>query len=384
MSSRKVRVLQANKLYYPVKGGIEKVVQEISEGLIGDAEIENHVLVCQQKGKGICEQVNHVAVTRCRSLGVVSSLPISPEFIWRFRQMSKKQDIVHIHVPFPLGDLACLLSGFKGKVVVWWHSDIVRQKKLLKVYKPLMKWLLKRADAIVVATEGNIAGSQYLKPFASKCRVIPFGVNRELMQEADLCLSQKKEKRESIVKFLFTGRLVYYKGCDVLLKAFAGLKGKEAQLIMIGDGDLRKELEEMAKELGIREQVKFMGEVSQKVLVDNFADCDVFVLPSVAPSEAFGIVQIEAMAFGKPVINTNLKSGVPYVSRDGETGLTVEAGNAGQLTEAMERLLENRELREKYGKAAAERVRLCYNMDYMIGEIKKLYIELSNTKSRKD
>lgn len=384
MNTRKIRVLQVNKLYYPVTGGIEKIVQEISEGLVGDKEIENRVLVCQQKGKGIQEEVNQVSVIRCSSMGVVSSLPISPEFIWKFRKMSKDQDIIHIHVPFPLGDLACLLSGFKGKVVIWWHSDIVRQKKLLKLYRPLMRWMLRRADAIVVATEGNIEGSLYLEPYASKCQVIPFGVDKELMKAADLYMGQEIGKHHTTTRFLFAGRLVYYKGCDILLKAFAGLKGKEAELVVIGDGVLREELMELAKKLRIQNQVTFLGEVSQEVLLQNFADCDVFVLPSIVPSEAFGIVQIEAMAFGKPVINTNLKSGVPYVSRNGETGLTVEAGNTAQLTEAMDKLMDNKELREKYGRAAAEKARTYYNMDHMISEVRKLYMRLSNIKGRKD
>lgn len=372
---RKIRVLQVNKLYYPVTGGIEKVVQDISEGLLADPAIENQVLVCQPKGRGIKEKVNGVPITRCGSLGTVCSLPISLSFLWEFKRLSKRMDIIHIHVPFPLGDLACLLSGYEGKVVVWWHSDVVRQKRLMRLYHPIMVRLLNRADAIIVATKGHIDGSKYLKPYRRKCHVIPFGVDRDLMTDADSYLKQEKEPRDT-VEFLFAGRLVYYKGCDTMLRAFASIRHQEAHLTIIGDGALRGELECLAAQLGVRDRVDFLGEVERSVLLERFAGCDVFLLPSVAPSEAFGIVQIEAMAYGKPVINTDLKSGVPYVSIHGETGLTVKAGDARQLADAMERLATQPGLRRQYGDAAARRARDCYHMDSMIQKVKALYERL--------
>ena len=375
---KKIKVLQANKLYYPVTGGIEKVVQDISEGFRDDPEIENQVLVCQKKGRGSKDIVNGVSVTRCSSWGVVSSLPISFSYLKEFKIWAKCEDIIHIHAPFPLGDLACRLSNYKGKIVVWWHSDIVRQKKLMKAYRPLMEWLLKRADAIIVATEGNIEGSQYLVSYREKCHVIPFGVDPKLMFEADRYLkSERIKKLEAVdIKFLFTGRLVCYKGCDVLLQAFAKMKNKKATLTIIGEGKLRAELVALSEKLEIKERVDFLGEVGRETLLQNFAECDVFVLPSVAPSEAFGIVQIEAMAYGKPVINTKLKSGVPYVSIHGETGVTVEAGDVKALSAAMDLLAENFELRERYGVAAAARAREIYSMDCMLARLKQLYINL--------
>ena len=121
----KIKVLQVNKLYYPEVGGIEKTLQLIAEGLNEKTDLE--VLVCQKKGKGITEQINGVRVHRASSFGVVASVPISISFIWKLRQMSKGVDIVHYHMPFPLGDLACLLSGYKGKVVAYWHSDVVKK-----------------------------------------------------------------------------------------------------------------------------------------------------------------------------------------------------------------------------------------------------------------
>ena len=129
---KKTKVLQVNKLYHPITGGIERVVQQIAEGLNDRTDMK--VLVCQRKGKAVTEEVNGVWVRRSSSFGVLASLPISFSFLLELRKLSKDRDVIHFHMPFPLGDLACLLSGYKGKVVVWWHSDIVRQKKMMKLF----------------------------------------------------------------------------------------------------------------------------------------------------------------------------------------------------------------------------------------------------------
>ncbi len=357
-------------------GGIERVVQDIAEGLNDRTDME--VLTCQVKGRETVEKVRGVRVRRCASLGTFCSLPASPTFLIQFRKKAREKDIVHLHLPFPLADLACLLSRYKGKVVLWWHSDVVRQKRLMVVYKPLMEWLLKRADAIVVATEGHIEGSSYLKPYRQKCCVIPFGVEKNVIENADRYLAQKtieENQANETCRFLFIGRLVYYKGCDVLLRALAKTEGTVLEIV--GDGPMRRELEELARQLAIADRVSFSGNVSDKELCKALGECDVFVLPSVAKSEAFGIVQIEAMAYGKPVINTDLPSGVPYVSINGETGLTVKPGDAEALAEAMQTLSNDFELRKQYGNAAAKRARERFRIEEMQEAVLRLYEKLA-------
>ncbi len=377
-TKKKLRILQINKLYYPVTGGIERVVQQLAEGLSEDTDTK--VLVCRQKGKSVTENVNGVEVHRAGSLGVVSSLPLSVSFLWKFRKMSRDRDIVQIHFPFPLGDLACLLSGYRGRVVLWWHSDIVRQKKMMKLYRPLMNWLLRRADAIVVATQGHIEGSLYLEPYREKCVVIPYGVEKRIEEKANLCFEKKMGevyKRE--VHFLFVGRFVYYKGCRVLLEAFAkaAAQNPEIRLNLVGSGPMEEELRDLMKKYDFRENVFFHSNVGDEELIEYFQACDIFVLPSIARSEAFGLVQIEAMAFGKPVINTKLPSGVPYVSVDGVTGLTVMPGDVDELADAMLYLAEHPQERKEMGKRARDRMKKLYRMDTMLENVKRLYGELA-------
>jgi rhamnosyl/mannosyltransferase len=364
-----MKVLQVNKLYHPHTGGIEKVVQQLAEGLKDQLEIE--VLVCQQKGKTKVENINGVKVTRAGSLGVLFSVPISFSFIWQLRKLSREMDIIHFHMPFPLGDLACLLSGYKGKVVVWWHSDVVRQKTLMKFYRPIMERFLKRADVIVVATQGHIDGSDYLPKYREKCTVIPFGVDPLIWENSSKYINEQLPIKKEKVRFLFVGRLVYYKGCDVLLDAFRSVTG--AELTLIGSGDLEDVLKDKARKEGISDRVHFLGSVDDEQLSQAFVGCDVFVLPSVLKSEAFGLVQIEAMTYRKPVINTNLPSGVPYVSIDGITGLTVPPSDIEALSTAMQWMVDHELERIEMGQKARERVAKCYRMDDMLQSVLKVY-----------
>lgn len=375
-----MKILQVNKLYYPHIGGIETVVQNIAEGLNDRTEME--VLVCQPKGKAMSEVVNDVFVSRSGSMGTLFSMPISLSFISDFKQKAKNADVVHVHLPFPLADLACIMSEYKGKVVISWHSDVVKQKKLMFFYKPILKRFLRRADKIIVATKGHIDGSKYLKPYRNKCEIIPYGLNIEDYEDiedfrpilSDLLVSKQNKK------VLFTGRLVYYKGVEVLINAFEKIIGCE--LFVVGKGNLESELKARVEELGLADKVHFMGNLSFEELKYAFADCDIFVLPSVANSEAFGIVQMEAMVYGKPVINTSLPTGVPHVSLDGQTGITVPPNDVLALAGAIQKLADDDDIREKFGQNAYKRTREKFGMQKMLDDIYGLYEELLGSKSK--
>lgn len=386
MERRKLKVLQLGKQYYPHIGGIEITMQQIAEGIQG--EVDSYVLVSQGRGRAYSKNINGVPVYYAKSWGIVSSLPISWDLVWYLRKHACEYDIVHLHMPFPLGDLGCLLSGFKGKLVLYWHSDIVRQKKMMVFYKPFMNWVLKRSDAIAIATQGNIDGSPYIKPFEKKCVLIPFGLRKEWEEKSDKYWNDLRNSFNDVdddkeLNLLFIGRLVYYKGAEILIDAFDKMKHqltpmemKKIQCCVIGTGVLESNLKSRVINAGLSDNICFMGKVSDEILEREIEKCDVFVFPSVANSEAFGLVQIETMAYGKPVINTSLPTGVPWVSLDKVTGLTVPPENSDALKDAILWMKEHRKECVEMGRKARTRVKSEYSQDKMLGRILALYRRL--------
>ncbi len=356
-TKRKPRLLIAGKAYAPCVGGIETVMQQVAEGMQQWAKAS--VLVCRNTfGAAEQDRVNGIRVYRCGSLGTMRSCPVSMSFLSVFRRKVMLADVVELHLPFPIADLACILSGYCGKVVVAWHSDIVRQKILRVAYQPVMHALLRRADVIITATQAHIESSAALQKYREKCVVIPYGIDIQRYETTPYQpVLQRHLRMPHAKKILFVGRLVYYKGVDVLLQAFAMLpEAPVSELFVAGDGPEWESMQLLAHRLGIAERVHFLGRRMEPELRAMYKDCDLFVLPSTANSEAFGLVQLEAMACGKPVINTALPTGVPQVSIHGETGLTVPVGDAEALSNAMALLLGDAALCKRYGDAAKERV----------------------------
>ncbi len=362
--TKPLRILEVNKFYSPHIGGIETLIAQRTRAFSAMPDVSVKVLVCQEKGRGTTEFLDGAEVTRCGSLGTYFSCPLSVSFLWKFRKMAKEADVIEIHTPFPLGDLACLLSGCRARVVIAWHSDVVKQKKLLKVYKPILMRFLRRADRIITATQGHIDSSHFLPEFRDKCRIIPYGLDisdYETARRSPILTGQLCDP--GAVKLFFAGRLVYYKGVEVLLEAFRQVRGCE--LFLCGTGPLEESLRERAGDL----PVHFLGRLSDGDLKAAFADCDIFILPSVENSEAFGIVQQEAMVYGKPVINTALPTGVPYVSIHGKTGLTVPPKDAQALAGAIQTLADDEDLRRTLGRNAAQKVREDYDNPNIMEQI---------------
>ena len=242
-TERRPRLLITGKAYDPHICGIETVMQQTAEYMRRYAKTK--VLCCRDDiGLTRQEKIHGVPVTYSGSFGTIASCPVSLTYFGDFRRRVMLADTVELHLPFPLADLALLLSGYKGRVVVAWHSDVVRQKLMLRLYKPLMKWLLKRADAILVATQAHIDSSPYLRDFREKCVIVPYGIDPALYeQRPHLTPLTNHLHDKSAKKILFTGRLVYYKGADILLDAFAKVRGN-AELFLAGNGVLEQALKE--------------------------------------------------------------------------------------------------------------------------------------------
>ncbi len=374
-SEKAFKMLHAAKWYAPVVGGIETAAIDITGAVVGKADVE--ILVCSEaKERKVEKTEDGITVYKAKTPLVKFSMPISRDYVKTFKKMAKNVDLIQIHAPFPLSDLALVLSrAKKAKVAVWWHSDVIKQRKLMLLYKPLMKKMLKRADKIFVAGKTVAEKSEHLGKYMSKVEVIPFGVSPEsyAVPENTSYLTDKLNLKDN-VKLLFVGRLVYYKGVEVLLEAMAKTSGSE--LFIVGDGELEEQLKAKCTELSIDNRVHFLGKIPEDELRAAFYDCDVLVLPSVSRSECFGLVQLEAMAYGKPVINTDLPTAVPDVSLDGETGITVKPGDASALAEALNKLVHDPELRKKYGEAAAIRCRECFSLEDMQRKLYNSYLEM--------
>jgi len=363
-----MQVLQASKFYYPKPGGIEQVVKTYAERLNDKHTVR--VLASVPQGVGRSETIQGISVTKTSSLGVLSSVPIAPTFPIRLRQMSRDADIIHYHLPNPLCVVSQLIFGpTDGNIVVTYHSDIVSQSTALTFYRPVLHRFLNKADQILVTSLKLIEHSRELQPHKDKCTVVPLSVDLDEYTEYDGPEFDLGADIEDPV-FLFVGRLNYYKGVEYLIDAMSGVN---ATLLVAGHGERRKALESRARERGIQDRVRFLGRVPDEKLHYCYDLADVFVLPSVEPSEAFGIVQLEAMAYETPVINTDLPSGVPWVSKHGETGLTVPPRDAGALMDAMNSLLDDPDRRRELGRKARRRVEEQFNEKQMIERTEAVY-----------
>jgi rhamnosyl/mannosyltransferase len=346
-----MKILQINKLYPPHLGGVENIVRDIAESLAADRGWQSDVLVCQEKGKRSVEEIKGVKVYRAASRGRLFSLPISLDFFRLFKKISGEYDIILIHHPFPLASLArFFFSNKKTPVAVLYHSDIVRQKLFYWLVYPWLYLDLQSAQIIFVGSRRLAENSRLLKKFISKCQVIPFGVDRSAYQ-ADYA-SQVANLRARHGRFMLAvGRLVYYKGYLSLLDALKTAPGK---LLIIGTGPLENKMRRIISENRLADRVIIISDHPDN-LVPYYQACEFLVFPSNARSEAFGLVQIEAMACGKPVINTDLPTGVPEVSLDKISGLTVSVNDPAQLSEAIKSLWEDDDWRGKLGAGAKKR-----------------------------
>jgi rhamnosyl/mannosyltransferase len=312
--------------------------------------------------------VHGIKVTRAGTLFNLSAAPVCPQMVSVIRRSDA--DIVHLHLPNPMAVLAYLASRHRGKLVITYHSDVVRQKFLGRAFQPILYRLLKRCSAIIATSPNYAATSQVLIDFRDRCHVIPYGISLEQFQQPDRTTVEQIRRQYGERLVLSVGRLVYYKGFEYLIRAMTKVQGR---LLIIGDGPLRNSLEALARECNIADRVVFLGEVQNEDTIPYYHAADLFALASVARSEAFGIVQLEAMACGKPVINTQLDSGVPFVSLDGISGLTVAPTDSEALAVAINKLLDNAELRAQYGEAARRRVYEEFSLDVMTRRMLQLY-----------
>ncbi|MDR0919103.1 MAG: glycosyltransferase [Oscillospiraceae bacterium] len=362
-----MRVLQITKYYSPHIGSIETAVKTLVDTIKDYADIS--VLSCQEKGLAVSDIIDDTIITRSNTITDIHDEPISFGFINDFKDFSKRADIVHIHLPFPLASLAFFLSKFKGKIVISWYYDT---KSIL--LKPLVWSLLSKAHCIIAPSQKLIDTSEFLGDFRDKCKVVPLSVNIEKYEKTDTYpLLTEKLRYPHNKKILFVGRLTASKGIEVLLSAFKHINGGE--LFIVGQGNLLNDLKVYSEINKMGEKIHFLGILDDEDLYSAYADCDFSVFPSVS-DENFGIVQLEAMVFGKPVINTDLPTGVAEISLDKLTGITVPVNDVLALAGAMQKLINDEELVRLMGLNSYKRVRQLYSAEKNMKEIFDVYCSL--------
>ncbi len=352
----RIKILQVGKFYPPEYGGMENHLHVLCNELRDS--VEQSVVVANKSRQSIAETVDGIEVRRLGAVLDFFGAPVCPSMVQALRNTNA--DLLHIHLPNPVAVLAYLASGFRGPLVFTYHSDIVRQKLLGSAFSAILHRALNKASAIIATSEKYIETSHVLQAHREKCHVIPLGIPLERFHTPDPRIVDwiRNQYGPSIV--VAVGRLVHYKGFEHLVRA---MKRVDGHLLLIGNGPLQAELDALARSLGIHDRVTILSGVAD--LVPFYHAADVFVLPSINRSEAFGLVQVEAMACGKPVVNTQLESGVTFVSRHQETGLTVPPSDSNALANALRTLLRNPDMRSRMGAAAKQRVATEFNVEVM-------------------
>jgi rhamnosyl/mannosyltransferase len=365
-------VVHVGKYYWPVRGGIETYCYHLCARLKDRVDLT--VLVSNEGRRTVEETVDGVRVVRVPRWGQFASTPISPGLYRRLRRV--EADVIHVHLPNPMAELAYLLARPKGKLVVTYHSDVIRQKLLFKLYRRVNERFLSRADRIIAAAPQNIDYSPVLSRFKDRAVVIPFGV-----EPGDFVLTPERERRVAELRrelgarvVFFVGRHVYYKGIEHLIRA---MKDVDARLVIGSDGPLTAELQRLTRELALVPRVTFAGRIPDDDLPCYYHASDVFCLPSIARSEAFGIVQLEAMACGLPVVSTRLTTGVVYANLDGVSGLTVPPADPAALAHALNTLFADEPLRKRLGAQALERVQREFTHDLNARRTLEVYADLT-------
>ena len=373
-------ILHVGKFYPPVAGGMERVVESLCR-LNGNGVVLQ-ALVVNAGRRTINETIDGVRVTRVGRMATAGSVPIAPGFAAALCRT--RADAIVLHEPNPWALLSLAIARPRAPLAIWFHSEVVRPRvQYALFYHPIARAAYRVARRIVVSSPALGEHAEVLKAYRDRIAVIPFGIETARWQPTPEIRNRAAAIRARVGDrplVLFAGRMVAYKGVDVLLRA---LPDTSAAAVLVGNGPALHGWQALAAALGLEGRATFAGEVPHDELVALYHACDLFVLPSVTRAEAFGYVQLEAMACGKPVISTRLPTGVPWVNRDGQTGLTVPPGDVPALREAIAALAGDSGLRARMGAAGRARAESEFSMTNMRAAVTALYRELLDDRTNR-
>jgi glycosyltransferase involved in cell wall biosynthesis len=368
-----MRVLHFYKTYYPDSvGGVEQVIRQLCVGT-ARLGVTNEVLtLTRSKTDHLIEFEGHT-VRRVPLDFEIASTGFSLSAIRQLALLARECDVVHYHFPWPFMDLAHFVARVGKPSVVTYHSDIVRQRHLLRLYQPLKKRFLQSVDTIVATSPNYLASSAVLDQYRDKTRVITYGLDKSIYPEPDAARLARWRSELGERFFLFVGVLRYYKGLHILLDAVAN---SDYPCVIVGAGPIERELKAHAARLGLT-HVKFVGAVDDLDKVALIKLCYAVTFPSHLRSEAFGISLLEGAMFGKPMISSEIGTGTTYINIHGDTGLVVPPSDPQAFGEAMRTLWDNPQMAQDMGRRAAERYRELFTASQMAESYTALYHELA-------
>jgi glycosyltransferase involved in cell wall biosynthesis len=352
-------------------GGVEQVINQIARGTTR-LGVETQVLSLTPDRVPRTIEIGGYLAHRARLDLQVASTGFSISAFLRFAQLAKQADVIHYHFPWPFMDVVHFVSRIKKPTVVTYHSDIIRQKNLLKLYRPLMWKFLESMDRIVATSPNYLLTSDVLARYPEKTIVIPIGLDKASYPEPRQ--EQLKYWLEKLGPkfFLFVGVLRYYKGLHILMEA---VQGTDYPIVIVGSGPIEEKLKGQAMKLGLR-NIHFLGYLPDEDKGALLTLCFCVLFPSHLRSEAFGISLLEGALYGKPMISSEIGTGTTFINIANETGLVVPPSDPLALREAMRYLWEHPEQATKMGKRAEDRYWKYFTAEHMVNSYVDLYGDL--------
>jgi len=372
VSKESPRILHFYKTYYPDSfGGVEQVIFQLSKGTERFGFTSEVLALSHKPRKEPFDFSGHL-VHQVKNNFEVASTGFSYSAFSKFAELAKKADLIHLHYPWPFMDVVHFATAHGKPTVVTYHSDIIRQRTLLKLYRPLKNRFLSSVDRIVATSPNYLESSPVLNRFRDKVVEITYGLDKSTYPtpSPEILINWRLTLGEKF--FLFVGMLRYYKGLHILLDA---LQGIDYPVVILGSGPVEAELKEHAARLKLK-NVHFIGALPDVDKVALLQLCYAVVFPSHLRSEAFGLSLLEGAMFGKPMISSEIGTGTSYIIVNGETGIVVEPSNPEAFRNAMKTLWDNPNIAAAMGKRAEERYWELFTAEQMAANYAKLYQEL--------
>jgi glycosyltransferase involved in cell wall biosynthesis len=367
-----MRVLQFFKTSFPdTMGGVEQVINQIARGA-NKLGVTTDVLSLTPNRVARTIEIDGYLAHRARLDLQIASTGFSASAFLRFSQLAKKADVIHYHFPWPFMDLVHFVTRVNKPTVVTYHSDIIRQKYLLKLYRPLKRRFLSSVDRIVATSPNYVATSDVLEKFSDKVSVIPIGLDKDTYPRPTPDRLQFWRERIGPKFFLFVGVIRYYKGLHILVEA---AQGTDYPIVIVGGGPIEQELKAQAAQLGLR-NIHFLGQLPDEDKVALLTLCYGVVFPSHLRSEAFGISLLEGAMYGKPMISSEIGTGTTFINIGNETGLVVPPTDPMALRQAMRYLWQHPEEAADMGRRAEERYWKHFTAEQMVKSYVDLYGDL--------